>query len=189
MAQMAINTPMTLNGFQPAAIEEIARVVTEDPDQGLAEFRVRSEWTGRASAEAHVEGFTLGGRHIERRHVIRSDEPREFFGGDEAPNPQELLFAALNACMLYGYATGAAVMGIEIERMSIQTRGRLDLRGAMGLAPIPPGCEKIEYAVRIKAKATREQLEELHARVMATSPNFYHLTKPIRLAPQLIVET
>lgn len=180
---------MTLNGFEPAAMQEIARVITEDPAQAIAEFSVRSEWKGRASAEAHVEGYSLGGRTIPRRHVIRSDEPREFFGGDAAPNPQELLFAALNACMLYGYATAAAMMGIEIERMSIQTRGRLDLRGAMGLLPIPPGCEVIETAVHIKSKATREQLHELHSHVMATSPNFYHLSKPIRLAAKLLVES
>jgi hypothetical protein len=80
-------------------------------------------------------------------------------------------------------------LGIQIDRMSIQTRGWLDLRGAMGLAPLPPGCETIECAVQIKANATPAQLEELHGRVIATSPNFYHLTKPIRVAPKLLIES
>jgi hypothetical protein len=187
-ASLLQTSTATLNGFEIAAIEQTAKVVTDDPAQALTEFRVHSTWQGKAAAEHLVESYELGGKRIERRHRFRSDEPLEFFGEDSAPNPQEYLFASLNACMLFGYATKAAVMGIAIEQISIVTRGRLDLRGAMGLAPVAPGCETLACTVRIKAGANQRQLADLHQEVLRTSPNVYHLMSAIRLAPTLIVE-
>lgn len=189
MAQnLSVASTSVLNGFEIQPIEEVVKLVTEQPDQALADFRVRSTWAGRAAAEHRVESFELGGQSIPRRHVFRSDEPHEFFGTDSAPNPQEYLFAALNACMLFSYAVKAAVLGIRVERISIDTRGRLDVRGAMGLADVPPGCQVIACTVHMKAQATQEQLEELHLEVLRTSPNVYHLVNSVRLSPTLVLD-
>lgn len=186
-ALKSVSQTATLNGFDLAAIDQVVQVVTQDPSQALAEFRVRSSWLDGAAAEHRVDGFRLGGTGIPRKFSFRSDEPREFLGTDAAPNPQEYLFAALNACMLYGYATKAAVMGIALERISVDTRGKLDVRGAMGLAPVAPGCESLACTVTIKANASAEQLEALHQEVLRTSPNVFHLVKAIQLAPTLMI--
>lgn len=188
MSQAALKSvSQTTNGFDIAIIQEVAQALTEDPSKALVEFRVRSSWLDGAAAEHRVESFELGGATIPRKFSFRSDEPREFLGSDSAPNPQEYLFAALNACMLYTYAIKAAVLGIAVERLAIETRGKLDLRGAMGLAPVPAGCESLACTVRIKANASAEQLEALHQEVLKTSPNVYHLVKSIQLAPTLML--
>jgi uncharacterized OsmC-like protein len=187
-ALKSVSETTTVNGFDVATIQEVAQVLIEDPSKALVEFRVRSSWLDGAAAEHRVESFELGGASIPRKFTFRSDEPREFLGSDSAPNPQEYLFAALNACMLYTYAIKAAVMGITALRIAVDTRGKLDLRGAMGLAPVPAGCESLACTVRIKANATSDQLEALHQEVLKTSPNVYHLVKSIQLAPTLMIE-
>ncbi len=186
-ALKSVSQTHTLNGFDLGAIQEVVQVVTEDASKAVAEFRVRSSWLDGAAAEHRVESFELGGASIPRKFTFKSDEPREFLGTDSAPNPQEYLFGALNACMLYGYATKAAVLGIALERIAVDTRGRLDVRGAMGLAPVPAGCETLSCTVRIKSSASVEQLEILHQEVLKTSPNVFHLVKAIQLAPTLVV--
>lgn len=189
MTQALVQNPATsLNGFEIAAIDEIVKEVTQEPARALATFRVTSTWAGAAAAEHRVEGFELGGSGVLRRHVFRSDEPTQFLGADSAPNPQEYLFAALNACMLYGYATKAAYLGIPLERITVETRGTLDVRGAMGLAPVPPGCESLSCIVHVKANASDQRLAELHQEVMRTSPNVFHIISSIRLAPTLVVD-
>lgn len=188
MTQAAIQQPTTCNGFSLLALGDTVEQVTSDPSLARAAFAVRSEWKGAAKVESRVTGYELGGQSIAREHVIHSDEPRELFGQDAAPNPQELLFAALNACMIFGYACKAAAMGIEVQRLSIETQGSLDVRGALGLADVPPGMLTMHYTVRIKAKASAQQLRELHESVMALSPNRYHLTHPIELVPKLVIE-
>ena len=46
----------------------------------------------------------------------------------------------------------------------------------------------LSYMVRIKGNGTREQFTEIHKMVMATSPNFYNVSKPVELKPTLVVE-
>ena len=128
------------------------------------------------------------GDKVERNHVILADEPEEILGSNEAPNPQELLMAALNACMTVGYVAGAAKRGIRLDRLEIETKGTLDLRGFFALSDaVPPGYPGIEYVVRIAGEGTPEQFAEIHAEVQATSPNFDNLARAIRIDAKLEV--
>ena len=73
--------------------------------------------------------------------------------------------------------------------LEIETDGDIDLRGFLGLDPaVPPGYESLNYTVRIKGSGTREQFAEVHKAVMATSPNFHNVSRPVDLKPTLIVE-
>lgn len=188
MSQATLATSQSINGFELRALQELVEHVSADPDSAIAGFRVTSQWNGGARVESKVTEYELAGQKIGRRYVIRSDEPRELLGEDTAPNPQELLFAALNACMIFGYVTNAAALGITVERLSIETHGSLDIRGALAVADVPAGMTEIHYTVRLRANASPEQLEALHQRVMAHSPNRFHLAQPIRLVPRLLIE-
>jgi uncharacterized OsmC-like protein len=97
--------------------------------------------------------------------------------------------AALNACMTVGYVAQCAVRGITLESLEIQTDGEIDLRGFLGIDPtVPPGYENLSYIVRIKGSGTKEEFAEIHEAVMATSPNFYNVSRPVTLKPTLVVE-
>jgi hypothetical protein len=76
----------------------------------------------------------------------------------------------------------------EIESLEIESRGDLDLRGFLGLDPeVPAGYPEIRYQVRIRSNGTEEQMREIHEMVMATSPNFYNLARPVKLVPELVL--
>lgn len=90
--------------------------------------------------------------------------------------------AAFNACITVGYVAGASLKGINLESLEIRTRGQLDLRGFLGLNDqVPPGYEKVDYDVFIKGDGRQEDFEEIHRNVMATSPNYFNMSRPIRL--------
>jgi len=126
---------------------------------------------------------------VPRRFSFDIDEPRELGGSNQFANPQEHLIAALNACMIVGYAAQCAVRGITIESLAIETHGEIDLRGFLGIDPaVPPGYESLSYAVSIKGSGTREEFAEVHEAVMATSPNFYNMSRPVALKSSLVVE-
>ena len=97
--------------------------------------------------------------------------------------------AALNACMIVGYVAQSAVRGITLESLEIETYGEIDLRGFLGIDPaVPPGYEKLNYVVRIKGSGSKEEFAEIHKAVMATSPNFYNVSRPVALKSTLVVE-
>ena len=67
--------------------------------------------------------------------------------------------------------------------------GAIDLRSFLGIDPaVPQGYESLNYVVRIKGSGTKEEFAEIHEAVMATSPNFYNVSRPVALKPTLVVE-
>ena len=96
--------------------------------------------------------------------------------------------AAFNACITVGYVAGAAIRGITLESLEIHTKGQLDLRGFLGLSEtVPAGYEAIDYEVRIKGDGTPEDFEAIHQNVIKTSPNYFNMSRPIRMNPKLSV--
>ena len=177
-----------VNGLDLKALGDVVEAIEKDAGQAKAAFEVTTRWAGQTRSESVVEGFTLGGERVSRTHKIVADEPFELLGGDSAPNPQELLMAAFNACITVGYVAGASIKGINLESLEIRTRGELDLRGFLGLSDtVPPGYEEIEYQVRIKGDGSREQFEEIHQTVLKTSPNYFNISRPIRVNATLSV--
>jgi uncharacterized OsmC-like protein len=177
-----------VNGIDLNALGETVDAIEADPTKALVAFDVTTRWAGQTRSETVVDGYTLGGERIARGHKIVSDEPCELLGGDGAPNPQELLMAAFNACITVGYVAGASLRGIKLDKLEIKTRGQLDLRGFLGLSDkVAPGYEKIEYVVDIKGDGSPRDFEEIHQTVMKTSPNYFNISRPIRVTGTLNV--
>ncbi len=178
-----------VNGIDTEALRSTMKAVSAAPAEGKVGFHVRTSWSGGTRSETRVDRWRLAGRRLDRDYTIVSDEPAELLGRAEAPNPQELLMAGLNACMTVGYVAGCAMRGIELESLEIETEGELDLRGFLGLdASVKPGYDELRYVVRIRGNGTPAQFEEVHKAVMSTSPNFFNIANPIRLRPRLVVE-
>ena len=94
----------------------------------------------------------------------------------------------VNACLIVGYVAGAATQGITLERLEIETQGELDLRGFLGLSDqVPAGYRTLDYHVRIKGDGTPAQFAAIHETVMATSPNYFNMSRPIRMNGTLVV--
>lgn len=175
-----------VNGIDLDALREATEAIQGDPANGKVAFRVRTEWTGQTRSETTIDSCTLGGERIARRHKIVADEPYELLGTDSAPNPQELLMSAVNACMMVGYVAQAAVRGITLTTCRIEMEGELDLRGFLGLDPaIVPGYRALDYVVTLEGDGTREQYQDIHAAVQATSPNFHNLNQRIEMNGRL----
>jgi uncharacterized OsmC-like protein len=181
-------TRNVVNGIDLDALNEVVGAVQADPSQALVRFTVATRWEGQTTSRSTVKGYEVAGQHVAREFEIVADEPLELLGTNTAPNPQELLMAAVNACMSVGYVAGAALHGIKLEKLEIETTGQLDLRGFLGLHDsVPPGYEALDYTVTIAGNGTREQFEEIHRTVMQTSPNYFNLARPIRMNGQLRV--
>jgi uncharacterized OsmC-like protein len=179
----------TVNGIDVDALLGLVARVKAAPAQATTHWRVATTWQGQTRSRSEVEGFRIGGAEVPRRFTVDVDEPSELGGSNRFANPQEYLLAALNACMTVGYVAQCAVRGITLESLAIETEGDIDLRGFLGVdAAVAPGYESLRYTVRIKGDATEEQFAEIHEAVMATSPNFHNLSRPVALEPTLLVE-
>lgn len=175
-----------VNGIDLAGLDETLDKIGLDPRCGQTAFRVKTEWKGQTRSETTVESYTLAGDVVPRNFTIVADEPMELLGTNTAPNPQELLMAAVNSCMVVGYVCQAAIRGIALDDCTIEMDGELDLRGFLGLdESVPPGYRRINYLVTLEGDGSREQYEEIHQAVMATSPNYFNMAQPVQMCGRL----
>ena len=183
---LAITSRPPVNGIDLEALDDMVERIRANPGCGVAGFRVKTEWKGQTRSESTVESFTCAGEPIPRSFTIVCDEPPQLLGQDSAPNPQELLLSAVNACMMVGYVAQAAVRGVRLTDCRIETEGELDLRGFLGLdEEVSPGYRRISYIVHLEGDGTREQFEEIHQAVMATSPNYFNMAQPVQMCGRL----
>jgi uncharacterized OsmC-like protein len=181
--------PKIVNGINVDDLFALIDGVKQDTAKGKTTWRVATTWQGQTRSRTKVRGFGIGGQQVSRQFSIDIDEPCELGGSNRFANPQEHLLAALNACMTVGYVAQCAARGITLESLEIETDGEIDLRGFLGIDPtVLPGYENLSYTVRIKGSGTKEQFAEIHETVMATSPNFYNVARPVALKPTLVVE-
>lgn len=187
-AVTATKEPTVVNGINLDDLYALIDSVRNDASKGKTNWHVNTTWRGQTRSRAEITGFALGGEQISRRFSVDIDEPCELGGTNQFANPQEYLMAALNACMTVGYVAQCAIRGITLESLEIETEGEIDIRGFLGIDPdVAAGYESLNYTVRIKGDGTEEQFAEIHEAVMATSPNFYNLSRPVALKPTLTV--
>jgi uncharacterized OsmC-like protein len=178
-----------LNGIDTETLKQVMGQVSKDPSVGMVKFQVTTTWKGTTKSETVVQGYEIGGQRVKRIHTFVIDEPKELLGEDTSANPQEYLMGAMNACILNTYVIAAAMKGIKLEKVEMETEGKLDLRGFLGIDKnVLPGYKELKYKVRLKGNGTPEQYREIHKTVVATSPNYYNMTHAIELNTELIFE-
>jgi uncharacterized OsmC-like protein len=178
----------TLNGLDVDFLRATIDAVKAEPALAKTHWSVSTHWRGGTRSDTRVESYAIGGQEIRKDFTIRADEPLELGGTNRDPNPQELLLAALNACMTVGYVAACTLEGIEVRDLRIETSGDIDLRGFLGLDPdVKAGYDALTYTVFLSANATPAQLERVHDFVCRTSPNRFNVAQPIRLETRLVV--
>ena len=189
VAQPKTAEPNVVNGINLDDLFALIDGVRRDAAKSKTNWRVTTTWQGQTRSRAQIEGFGIGGERVPRRFSIDIDEPSELGGTNRFANPQEHLLAALNACIMVGFVAQCAVHGISLESLKIETDGEIDLRGFLGIDPdVPAGYQSLSYTVRVKGSGTKEEFAKIHEAVMATSPNFYSVSRPVVLRPTLVVE-
>ncbi len=153
-----------------ASVENLIEAVTKNPKLANSVFR--------ASTYSEQSNFTV--RSDIRGFTVPIDEPRELGGNDTAPNPVELILAALGGCQEIVYRAFAAVLGIEIESIEVHAKGYLDLHGFLGLdASVPAGFSNISFTTRIVSPSSEEAINKLISLVEKHCPVQDTLARPI----------
>jgi organic hydroperoxide reductase OsmC/OhrA len=126
-----------VNGLDLEALGSVVREIERDAKKGMVAFRVSTAWRGQTKSRSTVESYTIGGQEVRRHFEMDVDEPHELLGQNSAPNPQEMLMAAFNACITVGYVAGAALKGITLEK--VRSRPPVSWTCAASSGSIP-GC-------------------------------------------------
>ena len=176
------------NAISVAALSEFAREVSADPGQGLLRAGVALDWQSATRARVSALPMQLGDQRLSRAQQWMIDEPRPLGGANLAANPQEQLLAALGGCLMVGFVFAASVRGVQLETLSIEVEGQLDLGGFLGVHPeTPVRFQRIDYRVYVRADASADVLEAMRIQAEQRSPNAQTLGAAVPLEGALQV--
>lgn len=168
-------TTRTLNDVNIGAVGDLVAAIQEEPARAETTWKAIVDWRGGFRSTATSREFD----------PVPSDEPLALGGEDTAPNPVEQLLGALGNCLAVGYAANATVAGIELESLKIDLEGDLDLHTFLGLKEGNAGYESITAKVSIVSDAPQKQIEDLHRKVVATSPVGHTLQRAVPVSVDL----
>lgn len=140
-----------------ASAERNAEVADRDPV-------VVARWAGGDRAEV----------------AFASGEAPVFVGGPGGPSAMKIVLASLAACDVDLVVNRAALLGVEIESLTVEATGHFNVRRYLGLEATAPGYERITYVVRLKTKGgTPSQLAALRRACEQASPVGDTLQRPV----------
>jgi uncharacterized OsmC-like protein len=182
-------TQQKVNGVNVDQLVQTINLVKDKPELAGFEFRASTAWEGGARSVTTIESFYgAGSEHQHKRtHTLVGDEPQVLVGDDSGPNAVESVLAALASCLAVGYSYNAAAQGIELEDLSFEVDGKLDLHAFLGIRDdVRPGYESIRVRWRAKSSASRSQLVDLCDYVQRTSPVLDIIANRVPVSVELV---
>jgi uncharacterized OsmC-like protein len=187
---MTTQQVQTITGVAPSELQELINAVSQDASQGQLAFQATTSWIDGPRSVTQIKSFEWAGQAYARDFTLTIDEPEEIGGTNMGPNPQEVLLAALNACILATFVDLCSIQGIVLEKVKITSTGKLDLRGFFKLdAAVPAGYQDLSWTLNVKGNATLEQFQDVYKATLSASPNVWNLANPVPIQPELQVES
>lgn len=152
--------------------------IKQKPSSAQVVFRASTQLLNGVRCSAKIRDFD----------EIHVDEPPSLGGNDSAMNPVELILAALGTCQEIMYAAYASVMDIQLDSVSVDVKGVLDLRGLFGMDEnIPAGYSSVSYITKLSSPESREKIEQLVQAVEAHCPVQDTLSRPIPVSGSVLL--
>ncbi len=171
---MAQQTTHMVNGVHVNQLVETIDMIQAQPELAKCQFRAEAEWINGAHTQTTIQSFYAAGQEDNSRAQpfrLEGDEPPVLLGENRAPNAVETVLHALASCLAVGFVYNAAAQGIDVQSLSFEMEGDLDLHAFLGLSKDSrPGYENINVRYRVEADAPREKIVELCGYVQETSP-------------------
>ncbi|MBD3243954.1 MAG: OsmC family peroxiredoxin [Chitinivibrionales bacterium] len=170
------------NGVDTQALFQTIDAIKQDPGKAGCKFFASTHWKSGTVSDTRVSHYELSGEDIPQDYTMTVDEPSGLLGSDTAPNPQMMLLAALNTCVLNTFIVNAAAKGIHVDSVRIDTRGELDLRGFLAIdKSVNPGYDELNLVLRVSGSGSPEQFQECLEAGTRYSPNYQTITKAVRV--------
>jgi uncharacterized OsmC-like protein len=124
----------------------------------------------------HVQGLYT--ETAAREHVVKADYGEAAGGGNQAPNPIELLLAAFAACIESAFYEFAVHEGLQVHSVTAEVEGTLDLRGLFMIDDVAAGFKDLTYTLNIESQDDEEKVRSLAEKVIGHCPVVDSLIKP-----------
>ncbi len=169
-----------INGVNTTQLRENINAVKTDA--GLADFKFKAlnKWNNGAHNQFTIDEFYGLKNTLRHKQAFVHDcsEPQELLGEDNGTNPVEYVLGGLSGCMTTTLAYYSALAGKNIEKISSEYEGDIDLQGFLGVRDdVNKGYNEIRVKFKVKGDVTEEEIKA----IVKNSPVYDTLVRPIKI--------
>ncbi|MFC4799501.1 OsmC family protein [Neobacillus sp. GCM10023253] len=128
----------------------------------------------RQQMSVKVQGIGNGMRtdSVAGKHKIAIDEPVTMGGQDSAIDPLSTFLASLIGCENVMAQIIAKEMNFDLQRISFEVEGDLDISGLMGDLEVKPYFEKVVIKATVETSESQDRIDELKEAIDLRCPVF-----------------
>lgn len=146
-----------------ANLEETVEVLGQDAAAGLVRPKVTTNLVSNVVAESV---FIQYGKEF----TFRCDEASSRAGGDSAPSPLRYFLSGLAFCQQVWYAKASALVGVDLEDLTISVHTFMDMRGEHRMGDVPPHPQWIAIEADVQSPGEPERILEMVDEANARCP-------------------
>lgn len=106
------------------------------------------------------------------KHTLVIDEPPQMGGTDQGADPLATMLGSLAGCETVIANMVAKEIDFDLQNISFDINGTLDMRGLMGTADVKPYFETVNIKAEVTTSESQDRVEELQEIVDQRCPVF-----------------
>lgn len=180
MTETIVQQETLLNGVNVTKLGETIEAVKQQPEIAQFKFRAQNQWDMGSHNVATVDSFHGTCQEMQHKQpfVMHADEPPVLLGEDNGANPVEYVLAGLSGCMTTTLVYKAAGLGLNLEEVSSEFEGDIDLQGLLETDPtVRSGYREIRVKFKVKGDADEATIADL----VRKSPVYDTLVNPVNI--------
>jgi len=169
-----------LNNVEVENVQAFQTKLQKDPSLSKKTQVVEGEWVlGKGNVQFRSTISFEGGET-----VFEVDNPTFMGGSGNLPGPMHYCFYGLASCYTGTFATMAAMLGIELKKLTTRVEADVNFSRVFGLGD-EPVMEEVRVTLTIESDAPKEKIIEAETLALERCPVVFSLRNPVKLTAKL----
>ncbi len=168
------------NNVDVDKVKEFGEQIKSDSSKARKTQVIEGEWLveeGKTQFQGNIK-FEGG------ETTFEVDNPTFMGGGGNLPGPMHYCFFGLASCYTGTFATMAAMLGIELKRVTTRVEADVNFSRVFGMND-QPIMEEVRVILNVVSDAPEEKIREAEELALQRCPVVFTLRNPIKLVPSL----
>ena len=169
-----------VNNVNIEAVKSFETQIKYDPSAARKTQVIEGEWLVKEGKTQFQGNIKFEGGET----TFQVDNPTFMGGGGNLPGPMHYCFFGLASCYTGTFATMAAMLGIELKRVTTRVEADVNFSRVFGIND-EPVMEEVRVILNVVSDAPEEKIREAETLALQRCPVVYTLKNPVKLTPKL----
>lgn len=167
-----------INNVDLNKVMEFGEQIKGDPNKAKRTQVIEGEWLVNEGGAQFKSDIKFEGGQT----VFEVDSPTFMGGGGKFPGPMHYCFYGLASCYTATFATMAAMLGIELKKLTTRVEADVNFSRVFGLGD-QPVMEEVRVILNVVSDAPEAKIKEAEELAIQRCPVVFTLKNPVKLVP------